>query len=382
MTKETDAGGGKGTAVLPGPKRPFWACGCGTDGNWASRVSCRSCGRAAPKRVKQAAEQAAASQGQGRAQKPTPKANARPNSPWNGIEALAKQVQALQKVVQQKDRLLAATAGAVAAPEEAVPMEADGDEGKAALRREWEVAKAKSLHLRATPAVLRESGFDEELLQAESRAKAAEDLFRAHGTSERQRSAYLLREDQRAAKAAEAAKLVAQDKHAAVLRLEQELVKAKEAATVADSEVAKACVAAEAAGEARKAHAAQLATRPDTPPHDPAQPPEGFVSVQFAIAEWEKREMQFREREAYIQGQLQQMVAAAQNPESQPASAAPSEAAASDLGDVIELDDDPHWKTVAQGKRKALLAKSSGLLATRLQKSLGTVGKVSSPFKK
>ena len=44
--------GNDGGDVLPGPKKTLWGCGgCGTDGNWASRLRCRQCNKEAPQRV-------------------------------------------------------------------------------------------------------------------------------------------------------------------------------------------------------------------------------------------------------------------------------------------------------------------------------------------
>ena len=48
-------------AVLRGPRLPHWKCsakGCGEKENWASRIYCRSCARAAPPWVRTAAEKA------------------------------------------------------------------------------------------------------------------------------------------------------------------------------------------------------------------------------------------------------------------------------------------------------------------------------------
>ena len=44
--------------MLRGPRRPVWACACGSGGNWASRLECRGCGRAAPVRIAAAARAA------------------------------------------------------------------------------------------------------------------------------------------------------------------------------------------------------------------------------------------------------------------------------------------------------------------------------------
>ena len=39
-------------ALLKGPKKPYWSCACGGDGNWHNRTSCRVCGREAPTTIK------------------------------------------------------------------------------------------------------------------------------------------------------------------------------------------------------------------------------------------------------------------------------------------------------------------------------------------
>ena len=51
----------KEKVFLPGPKQPLWGCsGCGMDGNWANRTTCRGCGKSAPWKVVAAAKAAAA----------------------------------------------------------------------------------------------------------------------------------------------------------------------------------------------------------------------------------------------------------------------------------------------------------------------------------
>jgi len=45
--------------VLKGPKLPHWGCSCGEAENWASRLQCRGCSKAAPARVSAAAREAA-----------------------------------------------------------------------------------------------------------------------------------------------------------------------------------------------------------------------------------------------------------------------------------------------------------------------------------
>eukprot|EP00959_Pyramimonas_sp_CCMP1952_P382538 8015899-Pyramimonas_sp.AAC.1 len=44
-----------GAEVLPGPRVPTWACSCGRNTNWASRVIC-TCGKKAPPEVRRAAK--------------------------------------------------------------------------------------------------------------------------------------------------------------------------------------------------------------------------------------------------------------------------------------------------------------------------------------
>jgi hypothetical protein len=45
--------------VLKGPRLPHWGCSCGEAENWASRLQCRNCSKAAPARVATAAREAA-----------------------------------------------------------------------------------------------------------------------------------------------------------------------------------------------------------------------------------------------------------------------------------------------------------------------------------
>ena len=53
---------GLGDDVLRGPKLPTWSCSCGQDGNWASRIICRGCGKNAPKSISEKARAAAKQQ--------------------------------------------------------------------------------------------------------------------------------------------------------------------------------------------------------------------------------------------------------------------------------------------------------------------------------
>jgi hypothetical protein len=56
--------------VLRGPKQPTWECrSCHADGNWQSRIACRSCGEAPPAKQVQAAKRAAAAEALKPAQK-------------------------------------------------------------------------------------------------------------------------------------------------------------------------------------------------------------------------------------------------------------------------------------------------------------------------
>ena len=50
---------GREPAVLPGPRKPIWGCSCGHADNWACRVRCQRCDKAAPQRFSDAARAAA-----------------------------------------------------------------------------------------------------------------------------------------------------------------------------------------------------------------------------------------------------------------------------------------------------------------------------------
>ena len=85
--------------VLRGPRSPPWSCGCGRLDNWASRIKCVACGRAAPQRILAQARKADAAAGSALA--PASRGQARP--------AAGDRMQAQLAALQQKiDGLLAA----------------------------------------------------------------------------------------------------------------------------------------------------------------------------------------------------------------------------------------------------------------------------------
>ena len=71
------------SAVLRGPKKPAWGCNCGYAQNWACRIRCKQCDRAAPARICKDARAAHAAAGAAAAGKPRPigSSQQRPNSP-------------------------------------------------------------------------------------------------------------------------------------------------------------------------------------------------------------------------------------------------------------------------------------------------------------
>ena len=73
------------SAVLHGPKKPLWGCNCGYAQNWACRIRCKQCDRAAPARICKAARAANAAAGTAAAGKPKPRpiggSQPRPSSP-------------------------------------------------------------------------------------------------------------------------------------------------------------------------------------------------------------------------------------------------------------------------------------------------------------
>jgi len=371
------AGTWSGRDVLPGPKKPTWACACGADGNWACRVRCRGCSKAAPQRIRQAAEKEAKAQQAG--EKPARASGGRPPAArpvgQPNVQTLMRMVSALQRQLAGGGLPPAAEPqppGAAAAGPAAMEEEEE-DERKTSLKKDWKLAAARAAHLRATPELLRDEGFEDKLAQADAAAKAAEDLYRAHGTSERQRSAYLLREDQRAAKAAEAANQEAEDKKAEVKRLEEVLAAAKAAAAAAEAEATKAAAAAAAASAARLAHAAQLATRPADGAAAASMPAfPGYVSIAFAEERWAEREAEFAASIAQLRALLPD-----------PAESAASDAA-SEGGDVVvgDLEDDEAWSKVGKGKRKAVLHRERNVLAKHVRAGLSKASTVHSPFRK
>ena len=61
------------SAVLRGPKKPVWGCNCGYAQNWACRIRCKQCDRAAPARICKAARAAHAAADSAAAGKPKPR---------------------------------------------------------------------------------------------------------------------------------------------------------------------------------------------------------------------------------------------------------------------------------------------------------------------
>ena len=309
------------------------------------------------------------------------------------MEALAKQVLALQKEVRDKDKRLSALASsqppAPAAPDSGsdTSMEAT-DEGKSLLSA-ISAARERLAFVQGIPVAQREwcfaaqGGYEAVLAEAKNELDAAHEANRDSkdlGVQKASAEQFLKRME----KAFEKATSKRAGLQAQIDDLTAKLMQATDAEAEAEKEVQKAAARLVAITDRALAELRATGGSPPPTPGDPGATPEGYVSVQFANAEWEKREAQFREREALIQSQLQQMVVYAQQVDADLASAAPSEAAASDVGDLGDLEatlaDEPQWKTVAKGKRKALLAKSRGAWATKLQANLGSVGKTSSPF--
>ncbi len=124
--------------------------------------------------------------------------------------------------------------------------------------------------------------------------------------------------------------------------------------------------AAEAAG-----HTAQA-----QPPPAAAPAPQGFVSIDFAEAKWNEREAHFQQ----LLQQARSMVTASDMAEA--SEAAPSEVAASDLGDPADFDDDDKWTQVPKAKRRALLSRERTALASKVSVALGKVSTHQSPFAK
>ena len=95
-----------GERFLKGPKTPFWGCGgCGEASNWACRMACRECGKAAPARVQQAAVAASQKvQGPKAAQTRAPAGAWKAGPPRDELQLLRKEIAALKEhVVKQKE---------------------------------------------------------------------------------------------------------------------------------------------------------------------------------------------------------------------------------------------------------------------------------------
>ena len=116
-------------AVLRGPKSPFWGCGCGEDGNWASRIRCRACGTDAQARIRTAAQKA----DKEIQLSPKKSTQQQPRGDWSkgapGNERLQKLEARLKSVEAENKRLRGASRGTSA---HAVVVEDDAEEASAA----------------------------------------------------------------------------------------------------------------------------------------------------------------------------------------------------------------------------------------------------------
>ena len=142
----------------------------------------------------------------------------------------------------------------------------------------------------------------------------------------------------------------------------------------ADAEVA--ALAARFASE-RNAAVGAAASSQQQPPASTASA-EDFVSVTYANEKWAEREAEYARIIAHMQALVDEGAG----------TAAPSEAAPSDVGDLASLEgleDDAAWGRIEKSKRKAVIRHQRDRLAKEVKSSLGGFAKVSaatSPFKK
>ena len=67
--------------ALFGPKTPVWGCSCGESANWASRIKCKACGKAAPQTIADKAK-AASKRAQAAPPEPTARRPAAEGKDW------------------------------------------------------------------------------------------------------------------------------------------------------------------------------------------------------------------------------------------------------------------------------------------------------------
>ena len=138
--------------VLRGPRTPCWGCGkCGCDGNWASRVECRSCHKAAPARIVNEAKR------QHRLAEEAAKGSKGGAGGGKAAGAAAKELEEMRKAVKGlKEELRALRGGPAADGDGEDAMEEDGDGGgKIALADLVAIQQLAAKHLpKGDPVVL------------------------------------------------------------------------------------------------------------------------------------------------------------------------------------------------------------------------------------
>ena len=167
------------------------------------------------------------------------------------------------------------------------------------------------------------------------------------------------------------------DAQAAVQLQEKALADLQAVLAKADAQVAD--LAARFASERNAAPAAPAGAASQAVDSAAATGPTGYVPIALAEARWNEREQEFQKI-------IAEALALAASDRAN--SMAPSDAAASDVGDVASLDalesfdDDEKWNKVGKDKRKAVLSKQRDVLATKVRKSLAKVSLTESPFSK
>ena len=372
----------------------LWIChGCqGKDcghGIPVGTLVCSACGNVPPKSVSCPDGLSSGGRNASAKAKAKAKAGAKGRGPQpadadqnNDLAKQLKLVMAAHKTLEAKyeklEKLKAPAPLAVDAP-----MDLDSDEpANAALDKRIEEAKAHLAELQATPPFTRSKMPDFEALltaataeveQAKTARQASKPL-QAQFDGAKGYQGRMRKKLDGAKSLLEAQRLQLAELQSAIAQQEATVAESEAICVLADAKVAKLAAdiaAGEGATNVSATATASAAPNAFVPPEGagPDWAPHGFVSVAFAEAKWAESEQLWQQRVLALL----------------PAEDEASVAAASDLGDLKDVDDptdDGVWTKIDRTKRGKLLRKSGDSLARSVRLGITKVSTGHSVFKK
>jgi DNA repair exonuclease SbcCD ATPase subunit len=375
-------GGGMGLdGVLEGPRKPTWSCHCGrpgSDENFASRVKCRGCGRAAPADV---LGRAKAADKKVRDEKAAAAAGAKSSKGPGSQDKNKAYAKLEQEIKQLKDKVKEQDEGLREAKSKDADKDAGMDVDDGELANAVSTARDNLKALRDLAEGGRQylqGGYDACLAARQAELDAALAAKRAANPLGKQlegaesHKARMLKKVADEKSELEDQRKQLEEMQQQVACQERVVAEAERKATAATAEVAElaekfACERRAAAGTAAEEVAASAAV--------PGPVPADCVTREYAEKCWQDREVAFQQQI----DQLTASLAAASQAGSECASVA------GDLDALEEAEpDEEAWSKAEGPKRKAWAARETrrqhAELATNIRGKLGKVASVRSPF--